>query len=104
MINLHVPWPFLGVRQPLTKAKPHDAAVKTELRREFRPPVVHDITYIIAMVDERTAELVAHSSKVILANHIEPADDITQERKKATIDVQSLSNYLYGGQTVLDRQ
>ena len=56
------------------------------------------------MVDQRTKKLVETSSKVILATHLEPADDIAAERKKATIDVQSLSRYLYGGKAVLDRQ
>ena len=56
------------------------------------------------MVDQRTEELVERSSKVILATHLEPADDITAERKKGSIDVQSLSKYLYGGKDVLDRQ
>lgn len=56
------------------------------------------------MADERTRSLVDTSSKVILANHIEPADDIVQERQRASIDVPSLSAYLYGGQNALDRQ
>lgn len=54
------------------------------------------------MADERTKRLVDTSSRVILATHLEPSDDIKQERSKTSFDVQGLARYLNGGQAVLD--
>ena len=56
------------------------------------------------MVEQRIKEIVEASSNVILANHIEPTDDIIRERAASSIDGDMLSKYLYGGQEALDRQ
>lgn len=49
------------------------------------------------MTDDRTRQLVKESSQVVLATHIEPTKDILEERRRASIDVQSLAEYLNGG-------
>lgn len=56
------------------------------------------------MTTQRIKDIVEASSKVILANHIEPVDDICKEREQSSVEVNSLSRYLYGGQELLDRQ
>lgn len=56
------------------------------------------------VVDQRTKELQAHSTKLIMAAHIEPKDDMIAERKRATFDVKELSYALNGGKEVLDRR
>lgn len=53
------------------------------------------------MVDQRTKQLVSTSSSVILSTHIEPADDIKEERRKTSFDVNELAKYLNGGEEVL---
>jgi acyl-CoA oxidase len=44
---------------------------------------------------------VSASSDVILSTHIEPADDIKEERKKTSFNVNELARYLNGGEEAL---
>ncbi len=54
-------------------------------------------------VDERTRQLVATSSHVVLATHVEPADDMRAERARSALDTRQLAEYLNGGKEKLQR-
>ena len=53
--------------------------------------------------DERTKALVKKSSEIVLATHIEPRDDMLEERRRASFDASSLAAYLNGGKEKLQR-
>ena len=52
----------------------------------------------------RAASLAGASAQSVLAAHIEPTQDIVQERSKATFDVTELSHALAGGKAHLERR
>ena len=56
------------------------------------------------MVDDRIRQLVEASSQIVLSTHIEPTQDILQERKRVSIDIQGLAEYLNGGAEVLQKR
>ena len=51
---------------------------------------------------DRAASLAMISSQAVLRSHIEPTQDITEERAKATFDVAELSHVLAGGKDQLE--
>ena len=54
-------------------------------------------------VDERTRQLVAASSRVVLATHVEPTEDMRAERTRSALDSRQLAEYLNGGKEKLQR-
>lgn len=54
-------------------------------------------------VDERTRQLVATSSRVVLATHVEPVEDMRAERARSALDSRQLAEYLNGGKEKLQR-
>ncbi|KAK9824680.1 hypothetical protein WJX72_012328 [[Myrmecia] bisecta] len=56
------------------------------------------------VADERTRKLVAASSEVVLANHVEPTADMRAERARASFDSEELAAYLNGGRHKLQRK
>ncbi len=54
-------------------------------------------------VDERTRELVAASSRVVLATHVEPREDMKAERALSALDSRQLAEHLNGGKEKLQR-
>lgn len=65
---------------------------------------LQDVQYLSSnQADERTKALVKKSSDVVLATHIEPRDDMLEERSRASFDVHSLAAYLNGGKEKLHR-
>ena len=65
---------------------------------------MQDVKYLSSnQVDERTKALVQKSSDVVLATHVEPRDDMLEERRRASFDASSLAAYLNGGKEKLQR-
>lgn len=65
---------------------------------------MQDVQYLSSsQVDERTKALVQKSSDVVLATHVEPRDDMLEERRRASFDASSLAAYLNGGNEKLQR-
>ena len=65
---------------------------------------LQDVQYLSSgQTDERISSLVKKSSDIVLANHIEPRDDMLEERRRASFDASSLAAYLNGGQEKLQR-
>mmetsp|Transcript_25494 Transcript_25494/g.55452 ORF Transcript_25494/g.55452 Transcript_25494/m.55452 type:complete len:695 (+) Transcript_25494:125-2209(+) len=56
------------------------------------------------MADARTKQLQEASSRLVLASHVEPTDDIKAERQRATFDVKELSYALNGGKEILEKR
>ncbi|KXZ49049.1 hypothetical protein GPECTOR_23g135 [Gonium pectorale] len=56
------------------------------------------------IVDQRTKALQKPATEIILRTHTEPSEDLAQERKRATFDVQELSYALNGGKEMLDKK
>lgn len=54
-------------------------------------------------VDERTRELAAASSRVVLSTHVEPSEDMKAERARSALDSRQLAEYLNGGKEKLQR-
>ena len=54
-------------------------------------------------VDERTRQLAATSSRVVLATHVEPTEDMRAERARSSLDSRQLAEYLNGGKEKLQR-
>jgi hypothetical protein len=65
---------------------------------------MQDVQYLSSSQgDERTKALVQKSSDVVLATHVEPRDDMLEERRRASFDASSLAAYLNGGKEKLQR-
>ena len=56
------------------------------------------------MTNSRTRELVEQASSQIRALSIDPCEDISRERQRASIDVKQLACHLNGGQKKLDQK
>ncbi|KAK9847424.1 hypothetical protein WJX84_002360 [Apatococcus fuscideae] len=56
------------------------------------------------MVDERTRNLVKASSRLVLAEHVDPQDDMRAERARASFASENLAEYLNGGKAILERR
>lgn len=60
---------------------------------------------VVGPEDTQLRKLVDASSAAVLGHtHVEPADTMQQERKRASIDSGALAAYMNGGQTKLDRK
>lgn len=55
-------------------------------------------------LDARTRQLQDRSSRLVLAQHCEPKDDIAAERQRATFDITPLSWVLNGGRDKLQKR
>jgi acyl-CoA oxidase len=55
-------------------------------------------------MDDRTRQLQASSTQLVLASHVEPTDDIETERRRATFDVQRMAEAINGGREVLEKR
>lgn len=65
---------------------------------------LQDVQYLSSgQVDQRISSLVKKSSDIVLATHIEPRDDMIEERRRASFDASSLAAYLNGGKEKLQR-
>ena len=65
---------------------------------------LQDVQYLSSgQADERVKALVQKSSDVVLATHVEPRDDMLEERRRASFDASSLAAYLNGGKEKLQR-
>ena len=65
---------------------------------------LQDVQYLSSsQADERLKTLVQKSSDVVLATHVEPRDDMLEERRRASFDASSLAAYLNGGKEKLQR-
>ena len=59
---------------------------------------LRDVQYLSSsQADDRIQDLVKKSSDIVLATHIEPRDDMLEERRRASFDASSLAAYLNGG-------
>ncbi len=54
-------------------------------------------------VDDKTRALVQQSTKMVLATHVEPTEDMKVERARASFDVRGLAEYFNGGREKLQR-
>ena len=54
-------------------------------------------------VDDKTRALVQQSSKVVLATHVEPTEDMAAERTRASFNARGLAEYFNGGREKLQR-
>lgn len=52
---------------------------------------------IVVLMADRIDELQAGSSRIVLANHIEPSSDLQKERQRATFSSTELSILINGG-------
>ena len=65
---------------------------------------LRDVQYLSSsQADNRIQDLVKKSSDIVLATHIEPRDDMLEERRRASFDASSLAAYLNGGKEKLQR-
>ncbi len=65
---------------------------------------LRDVQYLSSsQADDRIHDLVKKSSDIVLATHIEPRDDMLEERRRASFDASSLAAYLNGGKEKLQR-
>ncbi|GFR44234.1 hypothetical protein Agub_g5369 [Astrephomene gubernaculifera] len=55
-------------------------------------------------IDERTRNLQRPATEIIMSTHTEPSEDLAQERRKATFDVQELSYVLNEGKDLLEKK
>lgn len=65
---------------------------------------LQDVEYLSSsQADDRSKALVKQSSDVVLSTHIEPRDDMLEERRRASFNATSLAAYLNGGKEKLQR-
>ena len=65
---------------------------------------LRDVQYLSSsQADDRIQDLVKKSSEIVLATHIEPRDDMLEERRRASFDSSRLAAYLNGGKEKLQR-
>lgn len=57
-----------------------------------------------SFVDSRTAVLQEESTRAVLQSHVEPTEDISAERQRATFDVASLRYFMTGGKKKYEKK
>lgn len=56
------------------------------------------------MADARTQQLVEPATQIVMATHVNPMDDMVQERGRSTIDVQQLLYAMNGGKEKVEQR